>query len=216
MDLGVAADCLGNVFKVLQRKMPGASEAERVKRLFEQVREFYDRTETDCRLDDLKPSMIQVKTSVPRKLRGKCGEIRALVPFAAEAAGRLLSDDDVFEATVRQVAIELAACYENLSEATFDSARLAASCKRFCSLYVSLASWSEDPLWRVKPKLHLMQELCEYTDNRPSQCWNYRDEDFGGTVAKLSRKRGGHNKPHVTGVMVLTKLALRQPLPRIV
>ena len=114
------------------------------------------------------------------------------------------------------MAIELAACYENLSEAAFDSARLAASCKRFCFLYVSLASWSEDPLWRVKPKLHLMQELCEYTDNRPSQCWNYRDEDFGGTVAKLSRKRGGHNKPHVTGVMVLTKLALRQPLPRIV
>ena len=71
MDLGVAADCLGNVFKVLQRKMEGPSEAERVKRLFEQVREFYDRTETDCRLDELKPSMIQVKTSAPHKLRGK-------------------------------------------------------------------------------------------------------------------------------------------------
>ena len=73
MDLGVAADCLGNVFKVLQRKMPGPSEAERVKRLFEQVREFYDRTGTDCRLDDLKPSMIQAKASVPRKLRDKGG-----------------------------------------------------------------------------------------------------------------------------------------------
>ena len=41
-------------------------------------------------------------------------------------------------------------------------------------------------------------------------------EGFGGTVAKLSRKRGGHNQPHVTWVMVLTKFALRQPLPRIV
>ena len=114
------------------------------------------------------------------------------------------------------MAIELAACYGNLSEATFDSEKLAASSRRFCSLYVSLASCSADPLWRVKPKLHSMQELCELTDNKPSQCWNYRDEDFGGTVAKLSRKRGGHNKPHVIGVMVLTKLALRQPLPRIV
>ena len=84
MDLGVAADCLGNVFKVLQRKMPGGSEAERVKRLFREVREFYDRVGTDCRLDELKPSMIQVKAAFPPTLRGKGGDIRALVPFAAE------------------------------------------------------------------------------------------------------------------------------------
>ena len=61
----MAADCLRNVFKVLQRKMPGPSETERAKRLFEQVREFYERTETDCRLDDLMASMIQTKASSP-------------------------------------------------------------------------------------------------------------------------------------------------------
>jgi hypothetical protein len=46
-------------------------------------------------------------------------------------------------------------------------------------------------LWKIKPKLHLFLELCSVERTRPSLCWNYRDEDFGGSVARLARRRGG-------------------------
>ena len=54
--------------------------------------------------------------------------------------------------------------------------------------------WSFSPgikLWKIKPKLHLFLELCSVERTRPSLCWNYRDEDFGGSVARLARRRGG-------------------------
>ncbi len=46
-------------------------------------------------------------------------------------------------------------------------------------------------LWKIKPKLHLFLELCSVETTKPSLCWNYRDEDFGGSVARLARRRGG-------------------------
>ena len=44
-------------------------------------------------------------------------------------------------------------------------------------------------VWRVKPKLH---QFLHITDDggRPAKCWNYRDEDFGGSVARQSRMKG--------------------------
>ena len=44
--------------------------------------------------------------------------------------------------------------------------------------------------WRVKPKMHLFQELC-LEDSNPADQWTYRDEDFGGYLAGISRSRGG-------------------------
>ena len=44
--------------------------------------------------------------------------------------------------------------------------------------------------WRIKPKLHLFLHLCS-DGGRPSLFWTYRDEDYGGTVARYSRRRGG-------------------------
>ena len=48
--------------------------------------------------------------------------------------------------------------------------------------------------WRIKPKLHMMQELGEYQVfnlGNPRCSWNYRDEDFVGWVADLAKCQGG-------------------------
>lgn len=70
--------------------------------------------------------------------------------------------------------------------------------------------------WRVKPKLHLLQELAEVSGSCPSDSWLYRDEDFGGSLAQMSRRRGGRNAPHNTSAVVLAKFQARYRLPSIV
>ncbi len=51
--------------------------------------------------------------------------------------------------------------------------------------------------WRMKPKVHLFQELCEYKAvvefGSPELFWTYQDESFCGYVAKVAKKRGGLN-----------------------
>ena len=48
--------------------------------------------------------------------------------------------------------------------------------------------------WKVKPKLHLFQELLEFTAveaGNPRNFWTYKDEDWGGWLAKRGARRGG-------------------------
>ena len=64
---------------------------------------------------------------------------------------------------------------------------------RFALQYVSVrnAHADVDPTaWRVKPKLHMFLELCS-EGSHPAKFWNYRDEDWGGSVARMARGRGG-------------------------
>ena len=70
-------------------------------------------------------------------------------------------------------------------------------------------------LFKVIPKLHLFQELAEMSDICPSLTWCYRDEDFGGSLASLSRIRGGWNKAAQVAKNVLLKFMLQHHLPRI-
>ena len=64
-------------------------------------------------------------------------------------------------------------------------------------LYAALsreASANDDRYWRMKPKLHMFQELAEFQTadlGQPARFWTYQDESFVGTVAKLAMSRGG-------------------------
>jgi len=76
----------------------------------------------------------------------------------------------------------------------FDAAGLAETSKRCSALLVALEEASTPPAWRVKPKMQLMIELCEYVApqaGNPRDFWTYRDEDVGGTSAKVTARRGG-------------------------
>ena len=65
--------------------------------------------------------------------------------------------------------------------------------------------------FRVKPKMHLFLELC-ISGSKPSLSWTYRDEDFGGTAAQLSRRRGGLLSAKATSHNFLLRFRLKQPL----
>ena len=60
---------------------------------------------------------------------------------------------------------------------------------KFAVHFTALAR-ADDKIFRIKPKLHLFLELCA-SGGQPSKHWNYRDEDFGGSVAAFGKRRGG-------------------------
>ena len=106
-------------------------------------------------------------------------------------------------------------CYRALSsEEIFHGPVLVENSRKFAAQLVALEAASEKPFWKVKPKLHLFLELC-FAEGKPSLCWTYRDEDFGGSCAQMSRRRGGLVNPSATSASLLQRFMIRQPMIRL-
>ena len=215
MDLGVTCDFLANLFHLLLPYKSGSNQKERVKSLYRDIDAYYRRTRAESRLDTLTVDMLG-KRGQPPKLRARGAEARGLVDFAHEQAQALLGATPE-EQTARQAAEHLRACYHNLCAEVFDHGSLKENSRKFCILYSALESTvpAESKRWRMKPKFHQMQELCEESTTNPASNWCYRDEDFGGSMSAFCRVRGGRATPQVIGRNVLMKFEARHPVPRV-
>jgi hypothetical protein len=214
VDLGVAADFMGNVFAMLLPKLPGATLKDRCRSLWLRVQAYYETFQVQDKLTDLTLTMI-LRPKAPPKLRASAAQARALVPFVAQAAEALLPGDGLEEAA-RMGAKHLEACYQALSAgAPNRQERLAVSARLFALQYIALERASPTPTaWRVKPKMHLFLELARQRGD-PSRSWCYRDEDFGGSISRMSRRRGGALKPQHTSQKVLQNFRLKSRVPRL-
>ena len=67
--------------------------------------------------------------------------------------------------------------------------------------------------WRLKPKMHLMEEICEKQTDCPIDHATYRDEDWGGAMARWAKRRGGYNSVASTSRNALTKFCANNRLP---
>ena len=220
VDQGVAADFLGNLFCMIMGHLDGATETQRLKSLFVLIQEFYKGKILAAKLDNLTLGMLRPKAAnAPPKLKCKAAECRCLIPFAVEMAERfLINNNNQEESAAKHAANHLAACYDALSDSAGSSSRiyLKENCRKFCLIYVALERFgAANGRWRVKPNLHLFQEMCEMCDSKSSLTWTYRDEDFGGTMAELSKIKGGTNSPSHTAYVILTKNMAKHPFPRI-
>eukprot|EP00971_Amphidinium_carterae_P037104 729165-Amphidinium_carterae.2 len=81
----------------------------------------------------------------------------------------------------------------------------------FAELLVQLHQTFPDK-YSVPAKLHLMMELC-MEGSRPSRCWCYREEDFGGFLAGVARRKGGIDSPLATSKNTLQAYCFKQNLP---
>lgn len=211
MDQGVGADFLGNCFYYCLDKMPGQNQVQRTDSLFRLIQSFYTRNGTEDQLQDL--TLLMIKQQKGAKLRSQAAKARALIPFALELCMDVLEENDPFENTMQQAALHLEKAYRNLAVATFNADHFQLHVRKFLLLWLALEAGSPDPtLWRTKPKFHLLAEL-SLTKNCPSQQWVYRDEDFGGTAAKLSRRRGGKNSVLSTSRNLLLKFYCNNKVP---
>jgi hypothetical protein len=210
-DKGCAAYFLGNLFWHCLPRLPGRNKQQKVASLWSRIAAFYTRNTCETKYDALTVLMIKKNKEGPC-LRGSAAEIRSLVPFGLELAAELLAAGDQKDLTILQCAKNLADLYNCLHKATFCAERLAMHVKRFCVLYAALHELSEDKCWKLKPKFHLLAEM-GMDDTNPSDQWTYRDEDFGGTVARLSRRRGGPNTVMSTGRAMLLKFMASNAVP---
>ena len=212
-DHGIAPQFLASLFRYVMPKFAGRTQEERCRNLFLDMKSFYAETKTESRLDHLSLSMLGA-SSKPPVLRSKAAEARALVPYGLLLARRLLSDQDPLENTIRQAAFHLNECYKNLSVNQFDAGSLKNHSRLFSSLYVALeAAVNDKTKWHVTPKLHLFQEMAEETSSCPSLTWTYRDEDMGGTLMQISRRRGGASNVGVTARTLLLKFVANNSMP---
>ena len=186
VDLGVAQDWLGQVFVYLLPKMNGESIDAQVADLWSRIQLGYGAHPPVARLDTLTVNMLSPTGASP-KLKCYAVEGRSIIPIATDLCRALLNPEDPLEQAVATAMEALNGCYECLSSTEVATHKLPDTSCRFASLYVALAD--RCPPFRIKPKLHLFQELCEEDLGAdPSKEWTYQDEDFGGSLASLAKE----------------------------
>ena len=188
-DQGVSADFIGGLLWYVQGKLPARNIAKRCDLLWDKMTAWYDRKGINSnRLQTFTRYTIKKKKGHP-KLKCGAGVCRTLVPFALDVAVEVLDANDPIESTVINAARSLNHCYGVLhAEHTFQDVVLQEHSTRCCLLFAGLQR-ALPATFKTRPKLHQFLELC-HSGGSPSKHWNYRDEDFGGSVAAFARRRG--------------------------
>ena len=199
-------------------KFPGANKKERCASLFQEIQAYYEEMGVQDRYDCMLPTFFE-PDSGPYKLRGSAAKIRALVPFVWHLAQEILNIRDPKEATLRQAALHLHEVYNALSADHPDPCpHKREHGMKFAIQYVGLhdlCNPGDDLSFRIKPKLHLFLHICS-DDSLPRLTWTYRDEDFGGSVARMARRRGGLLKCGSTSASTLCKFKICNTAIRII
>ena len=209
-DQGVAADLAGNLFWYVQRLEPGRNLQTRVAAMNIRLQKFYDDNHVADRIDLLHVNRFWES----RKLRCSAACMRAMVPFLVQLADHFLSDADAVELALKLCCRALHQCYLSLDERSFLHADVAhAQSIIFASNWVALHRYwhdSDKNAFKLKPKLHLFLHICS-DGSRPRRYWAYRDEDYGGSVARRGRRRGGVLSVSALSRRVLDRFWLQFP-----
>lgn len=219
-DQGVSADFLGNLFAYLvDKKMHGGSIHERSVALGGHMEQYYDSNAVLDRLPAFLPKTFasEKKLSRPPRLKGNAASTRALVPFGLAMSNQFLSDDDPVEATMKNAARSLCNCYDSLRESSkpFCHDALRSSAKAFAIHFQALHhAHGAAVAWRPMPKMHMFLELCS-GNTEPAKFWTYRDEDFGGYIAKQSKMRGMWKRLGAFAAHGLDMFKMKNLAPRI-
>ena len=141
--------------------------------------------------------MLQKKKSTPPKLRGRASEVKGLLPFAKQAAQAFCNSTDPVEDTVKVAATHLNNLYQIVfSKELFNAQAMKAESFKLRTLLRALEAFHSGAggnRWRLKAKLHLMEEICEKQTDCPIDRATYRDEDWGGAMVRWAKRRAGYN-----------------------
>ena len=210
---------MGNLFEhMVQHKIVGRTLSDRVDVLAAWAFSYYEKHRTEDRLKLFVRASWFESATKPPTLRGNAASVRALVGFGAQIATEYMSDDVPIENAIKTAATNLHNCYNALHgpNELFGKDALYQSSKAFAQQYKSLfLAHGADVMWRPMPKMHMFLELCSQR-TEPSKFWCYRDEDFGGSVARQSRMKGSWRKVSAFGKHALDLFKMKNDAPRIV
>ena len=208
---------LGNLFwhGIADRthgSLRGATQKARCLDLWRRfIQPVYEETGVQTRLTALGLTTVKQDKKGPN-LGGTASCVKALVPF-----GRIFAEHMVAvhsSPTTRAMcaaAQHLERAYQALSsKAAFGTELMQEEGQKFCLQYAALREIHGDgKLWKLTPKFHIFLHMLE-DESRPALYWNYRDEAFGGTVARLGRSRGGKKTLTSMSVRVLSGFRIRE------
>ena len=210
-DQGIAADFAGNVIYYLQAMFPGTVE-ERYNAVYGEMLAFYEDENVQDRMDALKPKFIESRQGM--KLKCSAAKCRKLIPFLYRLASELCDRRIPVQDAIYHATYHLNEVYKALSHDADNASELMKEHGvKFGLQYVALHDHLhplDDRLFRLKPKLHFFIHLC-CDGGTPAALWCYRDEDFGGSVAKAARRRGGLLRPAGTSQAVLIRFRIGNP-----
>ena len=216
-DIGITADFIGNFFHEVLELFPGANKKARCAMLFQQALEFYERWGISDRFDCFLPTFFVPKDG-PYKMRGGAAKIRHLVPFVWQLADEMLDMRVPKYEAMRHAAFHLNEVYSALSSSHPDPCpHMKEHGIKFAIQYVALHDLCnpvDSNAWRIKPKLHLFLHIT-CASSLPRLVWTYRDEDFGGSVARMARRRGHLLKCSSTSKVCLSRFKMSNPCIRI-
>ena len=181
------------------------------------ILEDYDERGVRDRLGKFNVCTVKADKKGP-KLGGTAACVRALIPFGRKLAELMLS---VCSTPVTQAmcaaATNLHYCYEGLSSGhAFAKELMKDHGQQFCLQYGALRDalgGGNTNLWKMTPKFHIFLHMVE-DGSRPAMYWAYRDEAFGGTIAKLAKRRGGPKTPLAMSRRVLDNFRIKEPVLR--
>lgn len=216
VDQGVGADFLGNLFDMILGKLPGNNKDARCKALWEEMVNYYDVHRVADQLKGFSYKNIRSAMKDAPKLRGcNAASCRSLIMFGDLMAKKYLDNGVPKEAAAREAAHHMLMVYQSLSQsATFRKDVMESSSMAFALHFAALRDASEDPAWRVKPKMHLFLEMC-FQDCRPNLFWTYRDEDFGGSIGHQSKMKGAWRRTFAYMKHALDLFAMKNSEPRL-
>ena len=127
--------------------------------LWRRIEQYYKEFQPGTMLQRLIVKMIKQTGKAP-KLRAKGAGTRHLVPFAVLLAQEIQEiREDSHGNTVLKIASCLFDLYNLFAARPVDYKACTDASRRLCLLFGSLDTHDS---WRVKPKFHMMQELCEF------------------------------------------------------
>ena len=217
-DLGITPEFIGSFIAEVIEFFPGTNQKERCASLYEQILAHYEEEGVEDRFDKLLPTFIFDKDDY--KLKGSAAKVRALVPFIWRLAQAILDPQgDPKHNALYHAAYHLHMTYEALSEGHPEPQNsMREHGIKFATQYVALhdlLNGQNEKSFKIKPKLHLFMHIT--SDNSlPRLTWTYRDEDFGGSVARMARRRGGCLTCKVTSKTTLQKFKISNPCIRVV
>ena len=220
VDQGVAADFFGNALETLLPKMAGDNKAAKCQTLNRKLQAFYKRHKVQDKVKCLKLKHFKrpSATQPPKLKMVSAAEVRCMTPFIKELTQEFCSDDCPQEVTMRLAARKLELCYIALAKTSLPAREeLLQTCSReFAQLYKALHQKSTDGiLWRPKPKMHQMLELCSEPCCDPTTSWRYRAEDACRPISKVCRMRGRWNNLTYWSKHAFQMFYMKYPLPKI-
>ena len=197
VDLGVTLACLGNCFHYLLPRL-GKNASEQLPQLLLLIKQYYMVHDIKDGINNLTAGMFRASPSVSPKLKVKGAEARSLVRFVKELVEKYCNESQAFDSGVKWVVICLNQCHDlSLHNDSFHAPSCQKGCAIFLLQYKSLEEAMGTDSHFVDPETKVSYDVWVGTDSGlPCKMnWKYRDEEAGGTLARMARSRGGFQNP---------------------